>query len=211
MNKQIVNELKKLAPFTFFGAISGIFILLFFQKISREISLDIFYILHPMHVFLSALVTASIYKLHTCGRFSEKRNTRKCNFGVLLLVGYTGTIGITTLSDCLIPYLGELLLDMPHRKIHLGFIEKWWLVNPIAIVGVIFGYFKPSTKLPHTIHVLLSTWATLFHIMMATGSNLNIWSYISICIFLFLAVWIPCCLSDIIFPLLFVNKYKRVK
>lgn len=101
------------------------------------------------------------------------------------------------------------MLDMPNRKIHIGFIEKWWLVNPLALLGVAIAYFRPRTKFPHAGHVLLSTWASLFHIMMAIGSDLNLFYYIAVFLFLFLAVWIPCCVSDIIFPLLFVKQEKH--
>ena len=98
------------------------------------------------------------------------------------------------------------MLRMPNRGIHIGFLEKWWLVNPLAIVGVLIAYFWPKTRLPHAGHVLLSTWASLFHIMMAKGEILSFLSYTTIFMFLFLAVWIPCCMSDIVVPLLFVRE-----
>jgi hypothetical protein len=201
----ISKELKNHAPFTGFGALTGILIIIVSLKMPREISYNIFYVLHPIHVVLSALVTASIYQIHSCDHFSKKCLKGKCNFWILLLIGYIGSIGIATISDSVIPYLGEILLDMPHRQIHLGFIEKWWLVNPLAVIGVIFAYFKPATKIPHAGHVLLSTWASLFHILMAIGGPMPWYSYLAVFAFLFLAVWAPCCLSDIVFPLLFVR------
>ena len=204
MIKQIFKELKSHAPFTIFGGITGIIIMIFFQRIPFKLSYNIFYTLHPIHVILSALVTASMYGLHKYGRIRGK-----CNLWILLLIGYAGSIGIATLSDSLIPYLGETLLRMPDRSIHLGFIEKWWLVNPLAILGVIIAYFKPTTKFPHAAHVFLSTLASLFHIIMAGGQTLNWYSYIIVFFFLFFAVWFPCCLSDIVFPLLFVKEPKK--
>jgi len=123
-----------------------------------------------------------------------------------LVIGYLGSVGIATLSDCVIPYVGELLLDLPNRGVHLGFIEKWWLVNPLAAVGIGLGYLWPHTKYPHAGHVLLSTWASLFHMTMAIGGDLSILQYTATAVFLFLAVWIPCCTSDIVFPLLFAKK-----
>jgi hypothetical protein len=98
------------------------------------------------------------------------------------------------------------LLDLPHRGIHLGFIEKWWLVNPLAVAGIALGYFWPRTKYPHAGHVLLSTWASLFHMTMAMGGDFGVLQYAATALFLFLAVWIPCCTSDIVFPLLFAKK-----
>ncbi len=206
MIERISKELKSHAPFTIFGAITGIGIMLFFQNLPAKISYNIFYILHPIHVVLSALVTASVYELHTCG--AAKHIKGKCNLWVLLIIGYIGSVGIATVSDSIIPYLGETLLRMPKRAIHIGFIEKWWLVNPLAIIGVVIAYFRPATKFPHAGHVLLSTWASLFHIIMAVAGQLSWFSYIAILFFLFLAVWIPCCISDIVFPLLFVKDTK---
>ena len=197
MFKHIAKELKRHAPFTILGAITGIIIMFFFYRLPSKVSYNIFYTLHPIHVVLSAFVTTSMYKLHRKG---------KIRIWILLSIGYVGSIGIATLSDSLIPYLGETLLRLPNKEIHIGFIEKWWLVNPLAILGVAIAYFRPTTKFPHAGHVLLSTWASLFHIIMALGGIINWLFVVAIFLFLFLAVWIPCCVSDIIFPLLFVKE-----
>jgi hypothetical protein len=209
MFNQISKELKIHAPFTIFGAVTGVIIIALFQKLPSGLSCNIFYVLHPIHVVLSALVTASMYRLHTCERISGKCIRGKCNLWFLLVIGYIGSVGIATISDSIIPYLGEVMLKMPNRGIHLGFIEKWWLVNPLAIIGVLIACFRPTTKFPHMGHVLLSTWASLFHIIMSIGGkSLNWFVYFAIFLFLFLAVWIPCCVSDIVFPLLFVKETK---
>ncbi len=200
MIKHIYEELKHHAPFTFFGCITGVVIMFIFQKIPSSVSYNIFYILHPFHVVLSAIATASMYELHKCSK-----DKRQCNIWILLVIGYVGSIGIATLSDSIIPFVGEILLGLPNRGIHIGFIEAWWLVNPLAVIGVAIAYFRPSTKFPHTGHVLLSTWASLFHIILALGQSIEWYVYIAIFVFIFLAVWLPCCLSDIIFPLLFVK------
>ncbi len=196
MNKNIIKELKNHAPFTIFGAMTGIILMFFLYKIPSGISYNIFYILHPIHVFLSALATTAIYKIYK----------KKPNLIILILVGYIGSIGIATMSDSIIPYLGELLLNLPNKGIHIGFIEKFWLVNSLAFLGIIVAYFYPKTKIPHAGHVLLSTWASLFHIIMALGVIINPFLILIIFIFLFISVLLPCCLSDIIFPLLFIKK-----
>ncbi len=206
MFRGIIRELKHHAPFTTLGAISGILVMILFRQTPSDISHNIFYTLHPMHVILSAFATASMYKLHKCGLLSGK-----CKLLILLVIGYVGSIGIATISDSVIPYAGEILLRMPNREIHLGFIEKWWLINPLAIIGVILAYFKPETKIPHMGHVLLSTWASLFHIIMSLGTVILWFQYFYIFLFLFLAVWIPCCVSDIVFPLLFVKESRNEK
>jgi len=206
MFKNILKELRNHAPFTAFGAITGIVVMLVFKNIPSQTAYHIFYILHPAHIFLSALVTAAMYKLHTCEHIGTKCITGKCNLWILLLIGYTGSVGIATLSDSIIPFVGESLLNLPNKGIHIGFIEKWWLVNPLALAGIAVAYSKPSTKFPHYGHVLISTWASLFHFFMAMNQALNLFSYIIIFFFLFLAIWIPCCVSDIVFPLLFVRQ-----
>jgi len=200
MFKEIIRELKEHAPFTILGALSGIAIMFLFRQIPSGVANNVFYTLHPMHVILSAFATASMYKLHKCGLLKGK-----CKLLILLAIGYFGSVGIATISDSVIPFAGEVLLDLPNREIHLGFIEKWWLINPLAIIGVIFAYFRPETKFPHMGHVLLSTWASLFHIIMSMGTVVLWFQYLYIFLFLFIAVWIPCCVSDIVFPLLFVK------
>ena len=197
-SKLITKELLRHVPFTSFGAVTGIVIMLLaihFQPIT-SVSYTLFYILHPIHVVLSALVTAGMYRLHR-GK------------GVaVFLIGYTGSIGIATISDIIFPYFGGLLLGA-EMEFHLGFIEKWWLVNPLALIGIAIAYWKPTTKFPHAGHVLLSTWASLFYLT-AFGFGFGAANYFPLLPFvffiLFLSVWFPCCLSDIIFPLLFVRE-----
>lgn len=197
--KIILKELRKHIPFTAFGAFTGIIIMFFSLNMPKDVAYNLFYIFHPLHILLSALVTGAIYNLYNRKTIKKKRNLL-----LLFIVGYLGSVGIATLSDSLIPYLGEMLLGLPNRGIHLGFIENWWLVNPLAIIGIIIAYFKPTTKFTHFGHVLISTWASLFHIIMALGGSLSWSSYLVIFVFLFLAVWIPCCVSDFVFPLLFI-------
>jgi len=190
----ILRELKAHAPFTLFGASTGVILVLLFGNLEHETIERLFYIFHPTHVILSAIVTASMFKLHT----------RKTNFFAVLVIGYIGSIGIATVSDSLIPYIGEVLLGM-QAHCHIGFIEGWYIVNPAALLGVLIAYFRPRTKFPHAGHVLLSTWASSFHMIMAMAGEISVGTIAGSFVFLFLAVWLPCCVSDIIFPLLFVK------
>jgi len=200
MLKRITGELRHHAPFTALGAATGIILIVVIAYSDvlpqvTQISPTIFYTLHPLHVVLSAVVTTALYRKYTSGKI-----------WMAVLVGYFGSVGIATLSDSIIPYLGETFLDLPHREAHIGFIEKWWLVNPAALLGIIIGLWRPITIFPHYGHVLISTWASLFHVIMALGGTLSWSTYLIVFLFLFLAVWFPCCLSDIVFPLLFIRK-----
>jgi len=224
MKSRLVNvlvELKAHAPFTLFGAVTGIVMMLFFRDLSEQTTYRLFYIFHPTHVVLSAIVTASLFRLH------EKTK----RFIIVLLIGYFGSVGVATVSDSIIPFFGESIFGVAipteagvhgdlHKdkgeitgeekqhyepKIHIGFIEEWYIVNPAAILGILIAFFLPRTKFPHAGHILVSTWASAAHIMMNTHSGITILNAIGIFIVLFIAVWVPCCFSDIVFPMLFVK------
>ncbi|MBU1084613.1 MAG: hypothetical protein ABIG55_00960 [Candidatus Omnitrophota bacterium] len=197
MIKRILKELREHAPFTLFGAFTGILIMTVSYGIPEGVAYKLFYVFHPMHVVLSALVTAAFYRNYKAD---------KCNIFALLIIGLTGSVGIATISDSIIPYIGERLLNMPHAEAHIGFIEEWKIVIPLALAGTVTAYFWPRTKFPHAGHVLISTWASLFHVLMAKGSPLGLAASAAVFLFLFIAVWAPCCISDIVYPLLFVGK-----
>lgn len=239
----ILSELKNHAPFTLFGASTGLVCMLLFKNVGPIINHRLFQVFHPGHVILSAIVTASLYKLYE----------GKASFLKILLIGYFGAIGIATLSDCILPFFGESILGVAipvhadlhehdvvaghdnelekdlhghdediHReddlesekneetpgiraRLHLGFIEDWYLVNPAALLGILIAYFRPRTRFPHAGHVLISTWASSFHVLMNTHRELTAVILFGIFVVLFVAVWLPCCVSDIVFPLLFIG------
>ncbi len=205
MFERIAKELKRHAPFTALGAATGIIIMVIIVlgNISSGISHTLFYTLHPIHIVLSALVTTAMYMRY-----------RKGKIWVAILIGYTGSIGIATISDAIIPYLGGTLLHVP-MEFEVPFIEtaempvigieKWKVVNSAALIGIVIGYWKQVSRIPHFGHVLLSTWASLFYF---TAFGIANWIPLLpfIFLFLFLAVWVPCCTSDIVYPLLFVRE-----
>ena len=196
MIKNILQELKNHAPYTFMGALIGILIAFSLKNMEQSTTFKLFYIFHPLHVFLSAFITTSMYKLH-------KKNPKIIK---LILVGFIGSVGVATLSDSIFPFIGDTILHFPHRELHLGFIEKWYVVNPLAILGIVLANKKPFTKFPHFGHIFVSTSASLMHIMMSiSGTIVSPMIYLAMVVLLFLSVWIPCCFSDIVFPLFFVS------
>jgi len=219
--KHIGLELKAHSPFTLLGAALGIGFMLLFKDISKENALRLFAVFHPLHVVLSAMVTAALFKLHR----------KASSFLVILAIGYVGSIGIATLSDSLLPYVGQSVLgatipthaalhtlddsdhvhgpdcDHNHKPhLHLGFIEEWYLVTPAALLGVVLAYFRPLTKIPHAGHVLVSTWASASFMLISSPEQMSLGLLLGMFIVLFLAVWLPCCLSDIVFPTLFIRE-----
>ncbi len=208
--RHILVELKGHAPFTILGALLGIFFMLIFRNLGGMTAKTLFSVFHPLHVVFSAMVTAAMFKVHAF----------KKHLVLVLLVGYFGSVGVATLSDIVIPHFGGNLLglDVPteaqihetgaashEHKIHLGFIEEWYLVNPAALLGILIAYILPHTKFPHTGHVLISTWASSSYLLMNTSAQITAAAAAGIFVTLFIAIWLPCCLSDIVFPLLFVK------
>ncbi len=222
----IAAELRSHAPFTLFGAVTGIACMLLFKNAGTEVSHRLFMVFHPGHVILSAIVTASLFRLYE----------RRAGFLKVMVIGYLGAVGVATLSDCVLPFFGETILgvavpvhgdlhdheenasagpgehaeehDEGHSgrpRLHLGFIEDWYVVNPAAILGLLIAWFYPRTRFPHAGHVLLSTWASSFHVLMNTHTELTAMMLVGVFVVLFIAVWLPCCVSDIVFPLLLVK------
>jgi len=242
----VAKELKDHAPFTLVGTMTGIVCMLLFKNFSVEANHRLFQFFHPAHVVLSAVITASLFKLRS----------GKTNLLMILGIGYVGSIGVATLSDCVIPFFGETILgvavpshaslhpsheqetrdpvqpeadhdhdhDHEHEHgheaapeeehshkphLHLGFIEDWYIVNPAALLGILLAFWIPHerlhTQLPHASHVFISVWASSFHVLMNTTGDFSALMMFGVGVVLFIAVLLPCCISDIIFPMLFVS------
>jgi hypothetical protein len=204
MFRQVLHELKSHAPFTAMGAATGIVVmaLIIVTGLDQRVSEATFDLLHPAHVVLSALVTTAMYRRHS-----------NAPAWLVLIVGYTGSIGIATLSDAIMPFWGGWVLGV-HMHLHIPVVEAtrmpfvgiptWVLVNGAAAIGITAGFWRPRTQVPHLGHVLLSTWASLFSFA-AFGEGNWLPLLPGVFVFLFLAVWLPCCASDIIYPLLWVR------
>lgn len=249
--RNVLIELRHHAPFTVLGAISGIVFMLIFQGMGPNKAEVLFGIFHPLHVALSAMVTAALFIRHS----------KIKNIFVILIIAWVGSIVVATLSDSMIPFFGESILgvsipshmDVHHshshetdhdhgyhahkshdpaghddaydhkhdheeghvhdehcghdheHKMHIGFIEHWYLVNPAAILGAIIGFYLPHSKLPHASHVLISTWASSSHVLMNLAVPMNLTVTAGIFLVLFIAVWLPCCVSDIVFPVFLIK------
>ena len=115
---KIGRELKDHAPFTIGGTLSGVVLMLIvvYAGVPPSWSETAYWVSHPAHVFLSAVATAGMYRRHSRGKLLAT-----------IAVGFVGCIGIATLSDCIIPFLGEKMLGL-HTHVHLGIVEMPWLI-----------------------------------------------------------------------------------
>ncbi|MBM4030629.1 MAG: hypothetical protein FJ291_02465 [Planctomycetes bacterium] len=196
MSGLLAIELKHHVPFTAIGAAMGIAVMGGFvlARVPHGPSEVLFEIMHPAHVLLSAVVTTAMFRRY------------RPSLPAAIVTGLVAAVGIGTLSDIVLPYFGGELVGAKMEHIHLAFIEEWWLVWPAAAIGVGVGLWRPGTRLPHSAHVFVSTWASLFYLI-SYGEASN-WLPLLPAVFLllFAAVWLPCCFGDIIFPLLIAGR-----
>jgi len=201
----IIVELGEHLPYSIFGVLIGIIILgvlTFFTIILNSSDLlpvaarELFHIFHPIHVLLSALVTTAMFWKH------EK------NFIKTLFIGFLGSILICGLSDILFPYIGGNILGAK-MQMHLCIVEHFNIIIPFAVIGVLVGFLVPSaveksTEFSHSMHVLVSSMASILYLI---SFGITDWIHIIGGIFLvtIIAVMLPCCLSDIVFPLVFID------
>jgi hypothetical protein len=192
--KKIIYELKEHIPFTIIATLIAVLIIMYVQFIlKKEIPDELFHTLHPLHILVSAIATSGIY-------YKYKKNIFQA-----ILIGIIGAIIIGSISDIIFPYLGGTLLNL-NTEFHLPIIENTLLILLVAAIGSVLGTFK-ITKIPHMLHVLLSVFASLFYLI-TFSPEFNMIYFIASFFIVFIAVIIPCCISDIIFPLLFVRRKK---
>jgi len=196
-SKRIVMELARHAPFTALGALLGATLMLAIAAYARELTPGVFYeafhVLYPAHILLSAIVTSSLFRLY---RGSATHAA---------VVGFTGAVGVCTVSDVLLPYVGGWLLGV-EMELHLCLVvEPWTAVLP-ALVGSSLGALTGRwTRCPHAAHVSVSTLASLSYLA-AFGVSDGLPLVLPIFAILFVSVWTPCCASDIVLPLLFARE-----
>lgn len=189
----LFTETLEHAPFTATATIIGILLFVLFKTtLGRTISLEAFEILHPIHIFFSAMVTAGVFY-----RYQPK-------FLKALLVGIFGAFLIGTLSDVIFPYLGTLTLGA-NIHFHFPILEHPIIILLALLIGAIIGIKTQKTKVPHFAHVFLSVFASLFYIT-AFATNISTIQLALSFFIIFIAVILPCCISDIMFPTLFLKK-----
>ncbi len=194
--REFIHELKHHVPFTAAATIIAIIIIFLIQNFSgKSFSETSFEILHPVHVFASAMVTAGIFYKY------------KPKILPALLIGISGAVIFGSLSDIIFPWIGGNLFGF-ETSFHLPVIEIPLVIFSATLLGSITGIKTRITKMPHFIHVFLSVFASLFYLL-AFSQEFGLVYFISAFLIVFLAVIIPCCISDILFPFVFLKNKKR--
>ena len=159
---------------------------------------DIFHVFHPIHVLFSATATTAMFR-----RYDKK-------IYKAAIVGAAGALGVCAISDIFFPYIGGLVSGV-EMDLHVCLVENPMTIIPFAVFGIVVGLFaadvfaeRKSTIFSHSGHIFISTMASLLYL---TAYGFSDWmgEMFAVFLILILAVFIPCCISDIIFPLLFVN------
>lgn len=167
------------------------------HDVSTEI--DLFHVFHAMHVLMSAVATTAMFWRH------DNHNVIKA-----VIIGIVGSVTVCGLSDIIVPYVGGLILGMD-MHLHICLIEEPSIVWPFAIIGVVAGFavtrtFEMSTQFSHSLHVFISSVASLLFLM---SFGLFDWMHAvsSVFVIILIAVMLPCCLSDIVFPMMCTHRY----
>jgi len=167
-------------------------------KLSRTAIFGLFHLFHPAHMLFSAAATVAMFRRYD-------RSTIKA-----IVVGLVGAIVICGISDILMPHVSATILG--HRiPLHICIVQHPMLVVPFAFVGVFLGLFAAegvisSTYFSHSLHVFTSTMASIFYLVASIGQTAWFDDIGVIFLFVILAVMLPCCLSDIVFPLLMTKE-----
>ncbi|MCH7850973.1 MAG: hypothetical protein IH845_05005 [Nanoarchaeota archaeon] len=201
MNKRetVFHELKEHLPFTFVislivgGIVAWIFLV---DATLIKYSEEFFDVLHPVHILFSAAATSAIYYKYCKNLFQS------------IIIGIFGAILVGTISDVLFPYISGNLFLL-NTSFHLPIFEVPFLILGVALVGSVAGIYFGGFKLSHNLHVLLSILASLFYLL-AFSFEISLIAIFLISLILFLFVFIPCCISDIVFPILFLKKPCRI-
>lgn len=196
---EIFQELKEHIPFTLTATIFSVIIMSFFLIKQNFIShaVSMFYFFHPLHILFSSLVSSAIFYNYTKKIFPA------------IITGAFISLFIGSLSDVFFPYLGSLLFRIP-ISFHLPAFENPYLILGVSIFGASIGTIIQKTKLPHFIHVFISVFASLLYIF-AYSTNFSALTIFFIFIITSVSVIVPCCLSDIVFPIIFQNKLRSKK
>ncbi|MDD5292015.1 MAG: hypothetical protein PHY46_02375 [Candidatus Omnitrophica bacterium] len=203
--KHILEELREHLPYSIFSVVVGIIILgiltfsaeVFGSKDISGPSRELFHVFHPIHLLFSAAATTAMFWRY------EKKVLKA------IIIGFIGSVGICGISDIYIPYISGSLMGVK-MHLHVCIVEHPGLIMPFVVAGLFAGLMVPdttrkSTIFSHAAHILVSSMASIFYLI---SFGLTEWVHLVGLVFIYtvLAVMIPCCVSDIVFPLLLTKK-----
>ncbi|MCM8821902.1 MAG: hypothetical protein NC831_03700 [Candidatus Omnitrophica bacterium] len=208
----LIRELKHHLPFSILSVCFALMTMGVLNFITSAIKIEdtsgpsifLFHIFHPIHLLFSAIATTAMFWQN------EK------NFFKAILIGFAGSVVVCGASDIIIPYISGLLLGV-QMHFHICIVEHPSIILPFVILGIIAGFFAPGTLekhegviFSHSLHVFTSSMASILYLI---GYGLNDWigRIGVVLVYTVIAVIIPCCTSDIVFPLVLVDKERKIQ
>jgi uncharacterized membrane protein len=200
----VLEELQEHLPYTILSVSVGVAILGILTFMAELLgasmvkpSHELFHVFHPLHMLFSAAATTAMFWRH------ERKLLKAA------IIGFVGAVGVCGISDIFIPYLSGLLLKV-EMELHICIIKHPLMVLPFTVTGICLGLIvsaetHKSTVFSHTGHVLVSSMASILYLV---AFGLTDWIHVIGMVFFYivLAVVVPCCTSDIIFPLLLTDR-----
>ncbi|MFB0528272.1 MAG: hypothetical protein ACETVT_05300 [bacterium] len=199
--RHILEELQHHLPYTIFSvavgmvALGALTVLIETNKFPQA-SQNLFHIFHPLHILFSATATTAMFWRHDKKIFKA------------VCIGTVGAVSLCGISDIFIPFVAGYLLGV-RMHLHICILADPMIVLPFLFFGIFMGFVLPavieSTIFSHAAHVLISSMASIFYLV---SFGLTEWIPVGGMVFIYmvLAVMIPCCTSDIVFPLLLVKR-----
>ena len=200
---QVGIELTHHLPYTIVGTLIAMAGVWWFgtQQLGQSTTADLqarcrvlFHLFHSLHICLSAIGTTALFW----------RRTRR--IGHAVLAGTLGTMMPCALSDYIIPYTGGRFLGQT-MDFHICIINHPQLFFSFMFLGIISGLWAEeklatSQFFSHGVHVFVSSTSSLLYLMsfgfMAWISDVRY--VLPAFIIIVIAVWLPCCISDIVVP-----------
>jgi len=203
-SEAIWSELREHLPFSLGASLLAGILVAVLYNFGSVPSEELFEFLHPAHVLVSAVATSAIYWRYRGSMVGGRWSMAGGEWVKAVLVGVVGAILIGTLSDVLLPWLAGNLFSL-HTHLHLPILEEPILILGVALVGSVIGMYRDFFNVGHSLHIFLSVFASLFYLL-AFSVELGSLGIVLVSVLVFVAVYVPCCISDIVFPLLFVDK-----
>jgi len=164
-------------------------------------SRSLFHLFHPLHVCLSAIATTSL-------SWRYDRQVARA-----ILIGALGTIVPCGLSDYVFPYLGGVVFGQT-MEWHVCLTDHPQVFWPFLALGILGGFLAEkrlagSHLFSHGAHVLISSTASLLYLI---SFGFTSWMVDARFVFpafatIVLAVWVPCCISDIVVPVSTAHRF----
>lgn len=154
----------------------------------------LFHFFHPLHLCLSAIATTSLF-------WRYDRHLIRA-----VVVGALGSAIPCGMSDYFFPYIGGKLLGQA-MELHICLLEHPQLFLTFLGLGIVAGFWVEermvgSHLFSHGAHVFVSSAASLLYLMSFGFASwmTDVRMMVPAFLVIVLAVWIPCCLSDIVVP-----------